>query len=108
MARLRRPPEEIPTEAQLPENLRLGPIVEVWVAPTAIAAWRRASAVERQSTLLSDPLVTAFRAHAAARQAWLAEHGYSPFARPPGLEGRAPRYARPGELRDAPRPRRRG
>jgi hypothetical protein len=96
VARLKPPVQVAPPQGSLPNDLRLGPIVEVWAEPEVIATWRAASPAQRVK--LPDPLVRAFRNHAAARLSWLTEHGYTLRTMPPGLASGAPHWARSGEL----------
>jgi hypothetical protein len=85
-----------PPQGYLPDDLRLGPIVEVWAEPAVIAAWQTATTTERDK--LPDPLVRAFRNYAAARLTWLTAHGYTVLTAPPGMSHRAPHWARHGPV----------
>jgi hypothetical protein len=94
VARLKPPVQVVPPDGTIPANLLLGPVVEVWAEPEVIATWQAATPAERDK--LPDPLVRAFRNHAAARLSWLTEHGYTLRTMPPGLGSGAPHWARPG------------
>jgi len=83
----------VPPDGTIPENLRLGPVVEVWAEPEVIATWLATPPASR--TLQRDPLVRAWINFGAARRAWLDEHGYTLRSMPPGLRSGAPHWAAP-------------
>lgn len=96
MARLKPPVKVVTPHDAIPENLRLGPVIEVWAEPEVIAMWLATPPASR--TQLRDPQIRAWMNFGAARRAWLDDNGYTLHTMPPGLVSGKPRWARPGEL----------